>query len=84
MNETHSTLSRLEARIDNQAAQLDALYAMLYARGILPRPMDAGRGGVLFDELDEVEDAPLVREARARVSRRRRGVVLRVGEATGV
>lgn len=81
MNEMHSTLDRLEARIDHQAARIDALYALLEARGLLQLPVDAGRGDAFFDELAEIEDAPIAREVQARTRRQAR---LHVGEATGV
>jgi hypothetical protein len=77
------SLDRLEARIDRQAARIDALYRTLEARGIIPGPADAGRGDAFFDELVQIEDAPVVRERRAR-SVRRRAVRLHVGNSTGV
>jgi hypothetical protein len=43
MNETHATLERLETRIEDQSARIDALYGLLEQRGILPRSADAGR-----------------------------------------
>jgi len=82
MNEMHSTLDRLEAKIDCQTARIDALYALLQARGLLHVPVDAGKGDALFDEVAEIEDAPIAREMRARPERRR--ARFRVGEATGV
>jgi len=83
MNERHSSLDRLEARIEYQAARIDTLYAVLEARGILHRPMDTPRGDALFDELEGIEDAPLVRETRYRPTKRRVSR-LRLGNATGV
>jgi hypothetical protein len=83
MKEMQSTVGRMEARIDYQAARIDALYAILHAQGVLPCPPDAGRGGALFEELDDVEDAPLARDTQAWTSRRP-PCRLRVGEATGV
>lgn len=85
MTEMHSSIDRLEARIDHQAARIDALYALLQARGVLPRPAEAGRGDALFDDLPdlEVEDSPLERERRATSARPPR-TRLRVGTATGV
>jgi hypothetical protein len=44
MNETHATLERLETRIEDQTARIDALYGLLERRGVLPRGADAGRG----------------------------------------
>jgi hypothetical protein len=87
MTEMSSTIDRLEARLDYQAARIDALYALLQERGVLPRPADAGRGDALFDEVLELEDAPLERERRARPSRPSRTrprTRLHVGTATGV
>jgi hypothetical protein len=83
MSKTHSSLERLEARIDYQAARLDALYRMLETRGVLPRPVRAGRGDALFDELFHVEEAPFARQRRERPPRRR-PARLHVGDATGV
>ena len=77
MNEMHSTLGRLEARIDCQTARIDALYALLQARGLLRPPVEGG-----YDELAAIEDAPIAREVQARPQRRRAG--FRVGDATGV
>jgi hypothetical protein len=74
MTEMHSTLDRLEARIDYQAARIDALYLLLENLGVLTADTEEA---VLF------EDAPLARDEHAEPPRRsiRR---LRVGEATGV
>jgi hypothetical protein len=79
-----TTLDRLEARIDYQASRIDALYALLEERGLLPCPADAdGSAGALFDELVQIEDAPMAREKQVRPSRRSQ-TRLRVGSATGV
>lgn len=83
MTEMSSTIDRLEARLDYQAARIDALYALLQARGLLSRPADAGKGDALFDDLLDVEDAPLERE-RHTLSSRRPGRRVHVGTATGV
>ena len=74
MTETHSTLDRLEARIDYQAARLDALYLLLESLGVLT--VDTGEAVL-------VEDAPLARDQREEPARRPVHR-LRVGEATGV
>lgn len=68
MTAMHSTVDRLEARIDYQAARIDALYRILEASGVLPA---------------RVEDEPLVREAHAG-SARHTPIRLHVGDATGV
>jgi hypothetical protein len=68
MREMHSTLDRLEARLDYQAARIDALYRLLGTRGVLPA---------------RVEDEPLVREIHAAPARHA-PIRLHVGDATGV
>jgi hypothetical protein len=80
MSEMRATLDRLERRIEDQTARIDALYRMLELRG-LPRD-DAGRGDALFDELFPDEDEPLA--PRPEVPTRRRATRLHVGSATGV
>lgn len=82
MSEMHSTIDRLEAKIDYQTARIDALYALLQARGLLHLPVDAGKRDALFDEPADVEDTPVTRETQARHERPR--ARFRVGEATGV
>jgi hypothetical protein len=83
MNETHATLDRLETRIEDQAARIDALYGLLELRGILPRGADAGRGDGLFD--DESEDLDLSSGwERERRPAARRAIGFHVGTATGV
>jgi hypothetical protein len=54
MNETQPTLERLEMRIEDQTARIDALYGLLELRGILPRETAAPRG----------DEAPRRRRAR--------------------
>ncbi|HZD87543.1 MAG TPA: hypothetical protein VE088_06015 [Gaiellaceae bacterium] len=77
----HSVLDRLEARIDHQAARLDALYAALEAGGVL-EPADAAVSDALFDELVQIEDSPLARDLAG--ERRPRAVdALHLGGATG-
>jgi hypothetical protein len=44
MNETQATLDRLERRLEEQTARIDALYRMLERRGLVPRAVEAGRG----------------------------------------
>ena len=72
----HSTLDRLEARLDYQVARIDELYRRLDALGL--RDDDEP----LFDELVQLEDAPFVGEPRVLPSHRTAHV--RVGEASGV
>jgi hypothetical protein len=78
MNETHATLDRLEKRIEDQAARIDALYRMLELRGILPCGVDAARGDAMFDEELDALDLPSWHETPRPTPR------FRVGEATGV
>ena len=61
MSEIHSLLDRLEARLDYQAARVDALYRILEENGLRSYPGDDPAQEELFDELLQVEDAPLVR-----------------------
>jgi hypothetical protein len=83
MNESHSTVDRLEARIDHQAARVDELYRILKARGIIPAATASGGSDAFFDELVQIEDAPLSRD-RTTHAARHRVARLQVGEATGV
>jgi hypothetical protein len=82
MYETHTTLDRLEKRIEDQAERIDALYGLLELRGILPRGADAGRGDALFD--DESEELNLSHDWGWQRPARPRKAHFRVGEATGV
>ena len=77
MNET---LDRLERRLEDQTARIDALYGLLELRGILPRGADAGRGDALFD--DESEELDLSKGREGPPSRR--AAHFHVGTATGV
>ena len=83
MDEIHATLDRLETRLEDQAARVDALYALLELRGILPRRADVGRGDALFDDESEGLDLSDRRRERPRPSVRR-AARLHVGTATGV
>ena len=83
MNETHVTLDRLERRIEDQAARIDALYGLLEARGILPRGADAGSGDALFDSESEELDVSCGWERKPR-PKARPVARFHVGEATGV
>jgi hypothetical protein len=83
MSDTQSSLERLEARLDYQAARLDALYRMLETASVLPRPARRGRSDAFFDELFHVEDSPLARE-QCEPAKRRRSSRLHIGDATGV
>jgi hypothetical protein len=78
MNEMDETLERLETRLADQTARIDALYRMLEVRGILPCAIDAGRGDALFDDELDTLDLPSWNET-PRLTRR-----FPVGEATGV
>jgi hypothetical protein len=82
MNEMHATLDRLERRVEDQGARIDALYALLELHGILPRGAEAGRGDALFDEESEVLDLPSWHEGPRPT--RRGATCFHVGEATGV
>ncbi len=83
MSDMHSSVERLETRLDYQAARLDALYRMLETAGVLPRPARRGRGEAFFDELFQVEDSPLARQQREPRAERR-AARFHVGNATGV
>jgi hypothetical protein len=80
MNETNAQLDRLETRLEDQTARIDAVYGLLELRGILPRGADAGRGDALFD--DESEELDLSRSWDRPTSRR--AAHFHLGEATGV
>jgi hypothetical protein len=79
----NSSLERLEARIDHQAARIDEIYHLLKARGMLSDSVAAEVRGALFEEFVPFEDAPLTRERRAEPTLHR-STRLRVGQATGV
>lgn len=83
MSDRQSSLERLEARLDYQAARLNALYRMLETAGVLPRPARRGRSDALCDELFQVENSPLARQPR-RQAAMRRASRFHVGDATGV
>ncbi len=83
MNEMHATLDRLETRIEDQAARIDALYALLELRGILTRRVDVGRGDALFEDSAEL-DLSCCRQERPQPTVRRAAPRFHVGEATGV
>ncbi len=83
MSSIYPSLDRLEARIEHQAARIDALYRRLEERGVIPGPADAGTTDALCDELVQIEDAPLARARRSRPVRRR-ATRLRVGNSSGV
>jgi uncharacterized coiled-coil protein SlyX len=72
-----TTLDRLEARIDHQAARIDELFRLLKARGLIQDPADVP-SDALCDELVQFEDSPLARE------RNTEPTPFHVGEATGV
>jgi hypothetical protein len=83
MTEMHSLLDRLEARIDQQAARIDALYRELEERGMLRGAAQAQAVDPLFDELVDVEDAPLATEVDAE-GQRPHAAPLHLGDAAGV
>ena len=83
MDEMHAALDRLETRIDDQTARIDALYELLEQRGMLPPTVAAARGGSLFDDASEARDRSFVWKQKPRPTRRR-ATRLRVGNATGV
>jgi hypothetical protein len=82
MNETHVTLDRLERRIEDQTARIDALYQLLELRGILPRSVEVGRGDALSDEESAALDLPSWHETPRPT--RRRATRFHLGTATGV
>jgi hypothetical protein len=82
MTEMHSLLDRLEARIDQQAARIDALYRELETRGILPAAVDAPPADPFFDELVDLEDVPFTTDLAE--PQQPHATPLRVGDATGV
>lgn len=84
MNEMHATLDRLETRIEDQAARIDALYGLLELRGILPRRVDVGRGDTLFDDESEGPDLSCRWQERPQPTAHRAAPHFHVGEATGV
>jgi hypothetical protein len=82
MDETQARLDRLEARLEDQVARIDALYRLLEQRGLLPRGAEAGRGDALFDDESEVLDLSPHPETRRHTARR--ATRFHVGTATGV
>jgi hypothetical protein len=83
MNEMNATLDRLEARLEDQAARIDALYGLLELRGILPRGAEVGRGDGLFEDESFARDLPCGWERKPRrIAPRATG--FHVGTATGV
>jgi hypothetical protein len=83
MDETHLALDRLETRIEDQAARIDALYGLLEARGLLPRGVGTGRGDALFDDESEALDRSGGWKGRRRPAADR-ATRFHLGEATGV
>lgn len=83
MTRIYPSVDRLEARIDHQAARIDALYRVLKEAGVIPCPMEPGLRDVFFDKLIPYEDAPLTRDRNAEQATRRTPR-LHVGAATGV
>jgi hypothetical protein len=58
MSETQVKIDWLEARIDHQAARIDALYRTLELHGIFPRPVSGSQRDALPEELWEVAGVP--------------------------
>jgi hypothetical protein len=83
MNETHPTLDQLEHRIEDQSARIDALYALLELRGILPHATKACRGDAFFDDESEFLDLSCGWNEKPR-TRGRRMARFQLGNATGV
>ena len=84
MNDMHSALERLEARLEYQTSRIDGLYAMLEERGVATRPTGvSNRSDALHDELVRIEETPLLRAGHTRPLRRPPSR-LRLGSATGV
>jgi hypothetical protein len=87
MDEMHSALDRLEARLDHQAGRIDALYEMLELRGVLPRSAATHNGDEWFGaEAEAQAEAPDLCSVWKRTSppARRRPTRIHVGDATGV
>ena len=79
MSEMHTALERLERRIEDQTARIDALYELLEVRGVLPHEADALRGDALFDDEEEALDLTCGwKDTPRRLAR------FHVGDATGV
>lgn len=78
MTDRYSRIDRLEARVDYQAAEIDALYHALERRGIITRPVDAETRDAPHQEARVIEQPRRVRP----VARRAKGFHL--GDATGV
>ena len=87
MDELHSALDRLEARLDQQAGRIDALYELLEQRGVLPRSGATLEGeGWLGAGLGAHADSPDLCSMSKRPSppARRRRTRIHLGDATGV
>jgi hypothetical protein len=87
MDEMHSALDRLEARLDHQAGRIDALYEMLEQRGVLPQSAATLEGEECFgaepDAHAESRDLCSVWK-RTSPPARRRPTRIHLGDATGV
>jgi hypothetical protein len=83
MDEMHEALERLETRIEDESARIDALYGLLELRGILPRGAGVGRGDALFDDESDALDLSCGWEDSRRLTARRTAR-FHLGEATGV
>jgi gamma-glutamyl:cysteine ligase YbdK (ATP-grasp superfamily) len=83
MVEPHSHLERLEARIDDQTARIDALYALLEAHGIVARPTAAGHNALSAEIVQNAHSMSGVK-VHARPARRPTRSGIHLGDATGV
>jgi hypothetical protein len=83
MSEMQDKLDFLEARIDHQAARIDALYRALEREGILPRPVTGDRRETSPDETWEVARVASSQPGK-KPARTRRAAGFHLGTATGV
>jgi hypothetical protein len=86
MDESRSALDRLEARLEHQAARIDALYEMLEERGVLPQAaatLDEEWFGAEPEAHPESRDLCSVWK-RTSPPARRRPTRIHLGDATGV
>jgi hypothetical protein len=84
MDEMHSALDRLEARIDHQAGRIDALYEMLEQRSVFPRSAAALGGETWFGAEPDAEGRDLCSVWTRKSRPARRPTRIHVGDATGV
>jgi hypothetical protein len=86
VDEVHSALDRLEARLDHQAGRIAALYEMLEQRGVLTGGASTFTGDDWFgaDAEARVEARDLCSVWTRTSPPRRRPAHIHVGDATGV